>query len=272
MKIKSLNILKITIAVLLCLNFFSCSEEDDVQVPICRVENFRVVNMFYDEFLRTMHGTTSDGKIYLEYDALGRINRVIGGLLYQPFPFVNTPFMMSSYVEEEVIYEGNKITVDSYRMYKKEFEIQDGILLSQKTTYAQSFDIFLLADYCSEVLYYEYQDNLILEKENGLVRRIFHLENGNLVQVELFLRNYNLENIGKIEYILSEYDSTPNLLKGKFFIHGNFFKAFNNNNYKSFLVRRYDYVDGDYVLSQFGNLYNSSYENLPNDLFVEDCQ
>lgn len=269
MKNKSLNIVKITLVVLLCLNFFSCSDNED---SYCRVENFRSVNIFYDEFLPTSYGYnySFDGKIYLQYDNSGRINKVLGGLLCLPHPTPSSPFYMSNNVEEYVVYEGTKIRVASLNMYEKEFEIQDDQLVSQKTTYTPNLNIFLLADKCSEVLYYEYQGNVVLEKENDLTRRIFHLENGNLVKVELFLRNFNAENIGKIEYTLSDYDSNPNLLKGKFFIHGNFFKAFSNNNYKRFSVRRYDYVDGNYVL--LGEMLSFSYENFPNDLFVENCQ
>ncbi len=275
MKNESLNIAKITILVLLCLNFFSCSEnEDEVLIPSCRVENFKTFNIFYDEFLPTFYNLNGsfDGKIYLEYNDFGLVNKVVGGLLYQPYPSSNSPFTIANGIEENVIYDGSKIRVASLNMYEKEFEIQGNLLVSQKTTYAQGINFFLLADKCSEILYYEYEGNVVLEKENGLIRRIFHLENGNLVKVELFLRNYNFENTGKLEYNFSEYDSNPNLLKGKFFIHGNFFKSFSNNNYKRFALRRFDYVDGSYVLSQNSELYSSSYENLPNDLFVENCQ
>lgn len=272
MKNENLNMVKITIVVLLCLNFFSCSDTDDG--PYCRVDNFRTLNIFFDEFLPTLYSSSPsfDGKIYLEYDASGKINKVVGGLLYLPFPGSINPFSMSNSVEENVIYDGSKIRVVSHNMYEKEFEIQGNQLVSQITTYKQGLNTFLLADYCLGTLNYTYQDNVVLEKENNLTRRIFHLENGNLVKVELFLRNNNFENTGKIEYNFSEYDSNPNLLKGKFFIHGNFFKSFSNNNYKRFSVRRFDYVDGNYVLSQMGEMYSSSIENLPNDMFTENCQ
>lgn len=274
MKNKNLNIVKITIVVLLCFNFFSCSDNNDVQVPYCRVDNFKTVNIFFDEFLPTLYSynPSFDGKIYLEHDASGKINKVVGGLLYQTFFSSNSPFSMSNSVEENIIYDGSKIRVVSHNMYEKEFEIQGNQLVSQITTYKPGLNIFLLADYCLDTLNYTYQDNVVLERENNLTRRIFHLENGNLVKVELFLRNNNLENMGKIEYNFSEYDSNPNLLKGKFFIHGNFFKSFSNNNYKRFSVRRFDYVDGNYVLSQMGEMYSSSIENLPNDMFTENCQ
>lgn len=263
---------KNAIVVLLCLNFFSCSDEDEVLIPGCRVQNFKSVNIFYDEFLPTAYGYnySFDGKIYLQYDNSGRINKVLGGLLYLPHPTPSSAFYMSNNVEEYVVYDGTKIRVASLNMYEKEFEIQGNQLVSQKTTYTPNLNIFLLADYCSEILQYEYEGNVVLEKKNGLIRRIFHLENGNLIKVELFLRNNNFENTGKLEYNFSEYDSNPNLLKGKFFIHGNFFKSFSNNNYKRFALRRFDYVDGSYVLS--GEILSFSYENLPNDLFVENCQ
>ena len=274
MKNKSLNIVKAVVMVLLCLNFFSCSEESKSEV--CRTESFQTFNIVYDEFLPTLYSFNAsfDGKIRLEYDDLGRIDKVVGGLQYLPYPSSLSPFSMSNSVEEDVVYEGNKIIVDSERMYVKEFEIQNDLIVSQKTTYAQSLNFFLLADHCTQLLSYEYQNNVILEKENGLTRRIFHFENGNLTTVEFFLRNFNAENLGKLIYTFSEYDAKPNLLKGKFFIHGNFLKAFSNNNYKRYTVHRYDYVDGEYVITGpgQGEIYSYSIQNLPNDLFVENCQ
>ena len=82
---------------------------------------------------------------------------------------------MSNNVEEYVVYEGTKIRVDSLNMYEKEFEILEDQLVSQKTTYTPNLNIFLLADKCSEIVYYKYQVNIVFEKENNLTIKIFHL-------------------------------------------------------------------------------------------------
>lgn len=274
MKIKCLKLAKMVLMIFVALNINSCSTSDSEPKPEkkCKVTSFNSGNLFYDELVMTSYNYNSSfsGMINLIYDG-NLISKVLGGLVYIDYPGSqsNYSFMLSDDVEQNIVYSDNTITVTTSGLYTKVFVVVNDVLVSQTTTY-KSFDPYVFVNYSSGLHEYEYSGSTIIEKKDGNTRRIFYLENGNLAKVELFFRDYQTSKIyKKIEYLFTNYDAKPNLLKGKFFIHGNFFKAFSRNNYKNFEMKYYDYIDEQYKLNE-RNFYNSSID-ISNDTFELDC-
>lgn len=89
-------------------------------------------------------------------------------------------------------------------------------------------------------LNYTYNANLVTESDNsGKTRRQFFFENNNLVKV-LYEKKDTLGVVfWKLEIMFQEYDNKPNPFKNMFFVRGAFFRAFSENNYKSFTRNEY---------------------------------
>lgn len=89
-------------------------------------------------------------------------------------------------------------------------------------------------------LTYTYSANLITETDNnGLTRRKFYFENNNLVKVVYEKNDAQGAVFWKLEILFQEFDNKPNPLKNLFFVRGAFFRAFSENNYKSFTRNEY---------------------------------
>jgi hypothetical protein len=227
--------------------------------------------MYFDELKNlTLAGNPNfTERLNLSYSN-NRIVQVQGGLWKTPSGGSQTYYFWRNDFVEDVVYSENKITVNSVGFYSKEFVIAHGKIQSQKTTYNPGLSFLNIVNYSSGLHEYQYIGNTIVETTNGQTRRIFYIENGNLVKVELFFRDATNQIYKKIEYLLSNYDNTPNLLKGKFFIHGNFFKAFSNNNFKKFEMKAYNFVEGTYQLDP--NEYAQfTFNSIPADMFIQDC-
>ena len=123
---------------------------------------------------------------------------------------------------------------------------------------------------CTDLMTYEYDGDIILEMAAGQIRRKFYMSAGNLVKVELFIRN-GTTNLKKIEYVFSQYDNTINLLKGKFYINGKFFNAFSENNYRRIDIKFYNFVDNAYQYDSNQGGW-TDYGEAPVDLFTKECQ
>jgi hypothetical protein len=151
----------------------------------------------------------------------------------------------------------------------KKFVLGGNRIKKQITSYSLGVNYSDFVNYSPGLHEYQYNGNLITETKNGLVRRLFYLSQGNLVKVELFLRDANAEIVKKIEYLFSNYDQQPNLLRGNFFIHGCFFKAFSVNNYRKLEIKYYNYINNAYQLDE--SQYAIFNYNLPEDMFVQEC-
>ena len=259
------------IVILITIFFYSCSNS----TQSCKVTSFRILNILYDEL--KFIPFDSDGKftekINLEYDG-DKIIKTHGGLRNMLPPGSSFPyhFGFSNDVVENITYNGNTITVTTLNLYTKEFVINNDKLVSQSTTYSNWVQFLDFVDFSSGLHLYEYNGNEVIEKKNGFTRRVFYLEGGNLIKVDWFILNYNTGEIyKKYEYLFSEYDNTPNRLKGKFFINGNFFKAFSKNNYKKFEMKSYNYVDGIYQLNNH-DYHMESLNFIPSDMFAQECE
>lgn len=231
---------------------FSCSGNDDRNETIksCKLLNVKIVALTYDDFVfsTTTFDPNFTGKINFEYDNQNRISKVKGSFVNIPSGNDLKNWVMSNEAEDLVTYQNNVIKVQyAYNFtspYTKEFVIDGDKLISRKVT-----NLYPLKS--DPVVYtYEYNGNDINEIVNGKVYRKFTLSNGNLVKVEQIKYSFpNNEVIGKREYKFYNYDSTENLLKGKFFISGALFKAFSKNNYSKIDIDDFVISNNDFVLA-----------------------
>lgn len=239
-------------ALLLLLLSCTSSENNTENNTDCKLSSVKVLTLEYDDitFSNEVFNQNFSGKISFEYNNNNQITKVKGGLKSISTANSFTNWVLYDDVEDTVSYPANnQIKVEhssnvSPKPYEKIFTIENGSLIHQsvKKNYL-SGPIFFDYDY-------EYQDNTIIEKHNGITNRTFHLSNGNLQKVETILYSSNQSIIGKKEYVFSNYDEKENLLKGKFFINGSFFKAFSKNNYQKIELNSYDYINNEYILNQ----------------------
>lgn len=239
----------------------------------CRVESFWIVGLYFDEIKNLSVTATPDFTERLGLNYLnGKISQVVGGLKRYPpgGTTTSTEFYWTNDYLEDIVYNGNMITVNSIGMYSKTFVIDNGKIKSQSTTYSTAFQYNDIVNYSPGLHMYEYAGNTILEKKNGVIRRIFYMEDGNLAKVELFIRNATGDIVKKIEYLLTQYDTAPNLLKGKFFINGNFFNAFSKNMFRKREVKYYNVVDGQYQLDPMQFEISGPF-TIPGNMFNQVC-
>ena len=95
------------------------------------------------------------------------------------------------------------------------------------------------------------------------------MNGNNLASVEKFVYNSDRTISMKTEIFFSNYDHSLNLLKGKFFINGAFYRAFSENNYNKVVVKNYSMDNNQLTLySILGDSisYQVNSANIP-DLF-----
>jgi len=230
----------------------SCSGDDDSissTEPSCQIESLQIKSLFFDE---TKIGNTFNpnppDSIHFDYDNQNRIIRVKGGVIsVSSSSSFNTTWAISKNAEDIITYNQDTISVDYssnmyFKPFAKKFVIRDNQLIAQKISYYSSATQQIIA---TNTHTYEYSPNEVIEKRNGILYRTFTLENGNLVKVERINTNLQTGDPDSREtYILSNYDNSPNLMKGKFFINGYFFKAFSNNNCKKIEFWKTQFVNG----------------------------
>ena len=268
---------KYTIWSLLAVLFFfflSCSSDDG---KTCRVTSVELKTIYYEQMEVLLVDPFFSGKIKFEYNGDGQIVKMIGGPVSVYYP-TGSGFEEGLFIDDalvnEVFYQGDVITAqDNYRHNMPgriiDYKIESGKLIARKVKNYDN-DIEETIDY-----QYEYGSNQIIEKKENNIFRTFYLEDDNLVKVEQVHRNYLTgEIMWKTEIIFSDYDSYENLLRGKYFVNGAFFKAFSKNNFRRLQKKHYDYIEGQYVES--GNFYNFGFntnvdQNGLVDLFETIC-
>lgn len=108
-------------------------------------------------------------------------------------------------------------------------------------------------------LNYTYTENQIDETfSSGKARRKFYFEKNNLVKVVTEI--YDLKGLlnSKKEILFQEFDDKPNPFRNMYFVKGAFFRAFSDNNYKSYTTNLY-YRSSDGTLT----LTNRSWSSMP---------
>ncbi|QSB25222.1 hypothetical protein [Flavobacterium sp. CLA17] len=268
---KNIRLLIIALISVACSNDTENNNEKE-----CCLVSAKITGFYYDDITISNDASNSNfsGKINFEYDIQNRINKVKGGLLHVPDGNNLNKWVLSNDVEDVVTYDNNTIKVDysansDARPYQKEFTLNNGVLVSRKVTKIYPIPLDPI------VYIYEYNGDEIREKIGGKVYRTFTLSAGNLVKIEQikydFLSN---EVTGKREYLFLNYDASENLLKGKFYINGAFFKAFSKNNYTQLKIREYSFKDNTYTLKdESGTSFELTYDadNIAS-LFERECK
>lgn len=232
---------KFVSAFVLLLLFCSCSEndnpiiEDPTTTGICFTESIKTSALFFDDIKTGGFNPNHPDSLHFSYDDEHRIIKNSGGLTYGSNGNFEVAWKMLDEIEDHFSYNQDTVYAiysanRTIKPYEKKFVIRAGRLIYSKATY---FDIVTPALNRTIENTYEYVDNQIFEKRNGLLYRTFTMENGNLAKVEWLTRHYATGEILYRElYTFTNYDDSSNLIKGKFFVNGCFLRAFSNNNYK----------------------------------------
>lgn len=234
----------------------SCTKNDDVTVVPKKITSVKTETLFYDDITLSSpeyyYNHPFSSKITFEYDNLNRINKVVGGLLLVYGNNIGNQWILADEAQDNIYYENNIIKVECsynstyYKPYNKEFTVLNNKIISSSVTYIYPNN----TPTAPSLSYtYEYSNNIIKEKKSdGNIYRTFTMTNGNLSKVEEIVYGFNGQLIGKKEYLFSDYDNTENLLKGKFYINGAFYKAFSNNNYRKVINNTYKFDNNQFVL------------------------
>lgn len=255
------------------LSLLSCSSSDEESDDMinCRLDEILPGAMFYeysninnDVILFSDPGQI---RIKLFYSDNGVLDSIKGGLIdFGGFTFNDNVTYKFSYINNEILVEhlAGTSTTSTYK-------IEEGKIISR--IYNPNYNQFTVP----REFHYVYEDNVVNEFLDGILFRTYHLTNNNLTKVDEFI--YNLESppelIRKKEITFSDFDNSPNLLKGQFHIDGAFYKAFSENNYTSIGARYYDFNGQNFVLNPnyiFDGNFSLSYnENGISTLFIQDC-
>lgn len=256
---------------------FACSNDtEDNNDKECRLVSAKITAFYYDDITlaNDAYNSNFSGKISFEYDNQNRISKVKGGLLYTPDANNLNKWVLSNDVEDLLTYVNNTIKVDysansDAKPYQKEFTLNNGVLVSRKVTKIYPLKL-------DPVVYnYEYNGDEIKEKIAGKVYRTFTLSAGNLIKIEQIRYDFFSNEItGKREYLFLNYDTSENLLKGKFFVNGAFFKSFSKNNYTQLKIREYSFKDNAYTLAdESGTSFELTYDaDHIASLFERECK
>lgn len=258
--------------------FLSCSLSDDETEngQTCRITSAKIHTFYYEQIVGPLNYNPSfSGKVRFEYNLNGQIIKVLGGPIFEHVPGSgnNLPILTDDLINE-VSYQGNLITAQNkYDLSETtstiEYTVELGKLINRKVK-SYTYDYETITNY-----QYEYTSNQIIEKKDGALYRTFYFTGENLTKVEQILYDNQTGQIsGKIDITLSNYDSNENLLQGKYFVNGAFFKAFSKNNFRKFEKIQYNYIDGQFVES--GLIYKFWFDVIVDqnglvDLFERSC-
>jgi hypothetical protein len=265
----------------------SCSSDDDFRENSRKLISYQAAQLYYEYLEDNLFGIPNSynlnfDEILLDYDNQNRIISVKGGPLAFPSGPNGQDWIMFSDVVYNISYFGDTVTTSSavtsfYGETTNEYKISRSKIVSRSVI----FPVGLIYDIVHFT--YEYGNNIVFEYRNNQLHRTFYFENDNLVKVEE-LQYINFGNpidapdtlIGKFEIIFSEYDDLPNLLEGKFFLDGAFFKAFSKNNYHKIGHVQYSFNQDtqDFELYGIINWRSFNFGSNTDDvsgLFTTDC-
>ncbi|UMY67002.1 MULTISPECIES: hypothetical protein [unclassified Flavobacterium] len=223
---------------------FGCS--NDESEPSCRLISVSTLPLWFEDYLTGVPSSdpTFDGKLHFSY-VNGKIAKVKGGMMRRSDPHT---FFMTGSVEDSLVYNGDSVRVyvahniDPFLQRVHTYRITNNQL-----TYWKKAEVSVSGLVYFPNLTYEYNGDTILEKRNGNLWRVFEMQNGNLTKVTQNFYDAQGQYAGKREWLFTDYDTSPNLLKGKFYIEGAFFAAFSNNNYRRWEERSSYVLDGQEI-------------------------
>jgi len=175
-------------------------------------------------FLTVPSGTNFSNRIFSKdvYDSISTIGRTI---------YVYTKYEINGSVSEDNF---NPIifNLDSHEKLIK--------ITKKDDFHSSEFD-----------LNYTFSENQINETySDGKVRRKFYFEKNNLIKVVSEVYDFQGLIFGKKEILFQQFDDKPNPFKNMYFVKGAFFRAFSDNNYKSYTTNKYmRSSDGTLVLT-----------------------
>ncbi len=167
----------------------------------------------------------------------GRSNKVFSNAVYDSIvPNGNKVYVYTKYITSDGI-EGNAFNPLIFTLNS------NGKLM--KITSRDSFHPY------GYDFNYTYSANKVTEtNNNGKILRTFYFENNNLVKVVSEMYNFQGAIFSKKEILFQEFDNKPNPFKDMYFVKGAFFRAFSDNNYKSYTSDEYKKsTDGTLMLT-----------------------
>lgn len=239
-----------SIALVLFSFFISCSSSDDEveNVQTCRITSVNTKTLYYEQIIGAVsYNPIFSGKIKFEYNLNGQIIKMIGGPVSQNTGIGNENIFFTDDLVNEVSYQGNTITAQNKYGFGEvnniiSYTVDSGKLINRKVAN------FIGSQLSIQNYQYEYVSNQIIEKKEGNTYRTFYFTGENLTKVEQILYDYQTgQVIGKIDINISNYDTNENLLQGKYFVNGAFYKAFSKNNFRNFERIKYNYVNDQFV-------------------------
>jgi hypothetical protein len=234
---------------IIILTLFSC-KKDEVPVTTPKLKNCRVeylyfrddIMMRYDQAMIILPMDSSFTGCTYTYSG-NKLVRVEGGFVTVPngANFSNQAFSKDAY--DSISYSNNTVYVNK----KTRFE---------GATWNDNYNsgIFYLASDHKLVktitkdtfhpngtdLNYTYSENLVTETNSaGITRRKFYFENNNLVKVLYEKKDNQGVVFWKLEILFHEFDNKHNPFKNMYYVRGAFYRAFSENNYKSFTINEY---------------------------------
>jgi len=217
----------------LLLAVSGCSSEDNSNYS-CRLTGCRTRALYYHDKVGTAPVAWLPGSsdtVRFEYGQ-GRILKSYGGH-YRLFTGTgSSPVQYTWWPEAEnhFNYAGDTVQVAIAANSDPNPDQHHYVISSGEIRYRKSTITF--HQQTQVAFEYEYLPGKVIEKRvsDGGVHRTFYIsEQGNLERVEYIQRNQ----LGEIMYtknlLFSEYDNTPNPLRGMFHIEGAFYAAFSNN-------------------------------------------
>jgi hypothetical protein len=179
-----------------------------------------------------------------------KMTRITGGFILVPSG-TNFTRLFSKYAYDSIHFSDN--TIYSYSKYNVDGTTHQDIL-TPTIFYLDSQNKLIKFNKKDGFhpegfdLYYTYSGNQVTETDSdGLTLREFYFENKNLVKVTT--ERYNTEGVlsWKREILFQEFDDKPNPFKNIYHVKGAFFRAFSENNYKSYTINKYSqFEDGSF--------------------------
>jgi hypothetical protein len=236
---------KVTLLIFTLLAVFSCKKEEISSITP-KLKNCRVEYLFFNDDI-TMSGSQSiaippDNSqspvcSYLYND--DKMIKLTGG-------FISVP--LSGQIFSKDVYDSIYTTGRAIYVYTK-YAVNDSLWEDRFNPIVYNLDSHKKlvkitkkdGSHSGEFdLNYTYSENQITETfSDGRVRRKFYFEKNNLIKVVSEVLDFQGLVFSKKEILFEEFDDKPNPFKNMYFVKGAFFRAFSDNNYKSFTIKEY---------------------------------
>jgi len=260
MKTKNYLILILTI-----LSFVSCTKED-TQTTERRLKDCNAGYLYFKDDITLPFNATfnyvpgTDAVCSYEYTGQD-MTKLTGGIITiaTGSNFNNLLFSEDAY--DSICHIGNDIYI--FTKYKVNGGIMDDInnpLIFGLNSSGQLVKISKRNAVfgTKQEFFFNYSPGLITETDStGTTLRKFYFSNNNLTKVTSETYNLDGKIFSKREIVFEGFDDKINPFKNKYYIRGAFFRAFSQNNYKSYTSKEYIRSGDSLVLT------NSFWQEMP---------